>query len=83
MDVLEYLKRIDAKLDALLKDRDMKMTRAQLCERLRISRYRLLKLFDEGYLDAFNPHKKLTNLTAEDLKAVEEADRQRICEKRA
>ena len=83
MDVLEKLQSIESKLDALLEDRNVSLTRAQLCERVRISRYVLLKLYDDGLLTKFNPHKKLRGFDFKDVLAVEEADRRRLCLKKA
>ncbi len=58
----ELLECINKKLDALIEDafrkRSEKYNMKNFLAVVRISRYKLFKLYDEGYLKAFNPKGK-------------------------
>lgn len=84
--LMERIERIEDKLDALLAEtkakNDRKYNQRDFLAALKISRYKLMQLWDEGYLQAFNPHLKKKNLDAADLAAVEVALEQRKFAKR-
>ena len=58
----ELLESINKKLDALIEDafrkRSEKYNLKGFLERVRISRYKLFKLYEDGYLKDFNPKGK-------------------------
>ena len=76
-EVVALLERIEKKLDALLTEKQEKenavYNQKEFVSAAHLTRYKLRKLFDDGFLTAFNPYSKKKGLTDQDLKAVEDA----------
>lgn len=86
-EVVAQLERIEQKLDTLIAEKQEKenavYNQKEFVSAAHLTRYKLRKLFDDGFLTAFNPYSKRKGLTDQDLKAVEDAQLRYQWSKRA